>query len=61
MSDEKYSAETEPDEGRRPDLGDAPRTAEGLTDWTIPVIPSVRVDPGDWAWAHERREPAVPD
>lgn len=61
VSDEKYSAETEPDEGRWPDLGDAPRTAEGLTDWTIPVIPSVRVDPADWAWAHERREPAVPD
>lgn len=24
VSDEKYSAETEPDEGRWPDLGDAP-------------------------------------
>ncbi|MGK2351314.1 glycosyltransferase [Cutibacterium sp. V947] len=61
MSDEKYSARTEPDEGRRADRGDAPRTVEGLTDWTIPVIPSVRADPEDWAWAHERRTPAVPD
>lgn len=61
MSDETYSAETGPDVGRQSDRGGAPRTAEGLTDWTIPVISSVRADPEDWAWAHERRKPADPD
>ncbi|MSS45955.1 glycosyltransferase family 2 protein [Cutibacterium sp. WCA-380-WT-3A] len=61
MSDEKYSAQTGSGESRQSDRGDAPRTAEGLTDWTIPVIPSVQVDPEDWAWAHERRTPVDPD
>ncbi|WCC79390.1 glycosyltransferase family 2 protein [Cutibacterium equinum] len=61
MSDEKYSAQTDPHEGSRFDRGDAPRTADGLTDWTIPVIPSMRADPQEWAWAHEHSKPAVPD
>ncbi|MDO4413339.1 glycosyltransferase [Cutibacterium sp.] len=59
MSDEKDPVQTTPDE--EPGRSDAPRTAEGLTDWTIPVIPSVRVDPQDWAWARESRNPDVPD
>ena len=61
MSDEKYSAETGPGESHQFDRSDAPRTAEGLTDWTIPVIPSTRIDPEDWAWAHEQRKPVDPD
>ena len=61
MSDEKYSAETGPGESHQCDRSDAPRTAEGLTDWTIPVIPSTRIDPEDWAWAHEQRKPVDPD
>ena len=61
MSDEKYSAETRSGKGRRYGRSYAPRTADGLTDWTIPVIPSARVDPEDWAWAHERRRPVDPD
>jgi len=61
VSDEKYSAETGPGESHQFDRSDAPRTAEGLTDWTIPVIPSTRIDPEDWAWAHEQRKPVDPD
>ncbi|WP_130865936.1 glycosyltransferase family 2 protein [Acidipropionibacterium timonense] len=29
-----------------------PRTSEGLTDWTIPVVPSNPVHEKDWEWAH---------
>ena len=32
--------------------GEPPRTDEGLTDWTIPVVPSVPVLEEDWEWAH---------
>lgn len=44
-----------PDTGPAPTGGDVPRTAEGLTDWSIPVVPSMPVKQEDWAWAHERR------
>lgn len=41
--------------GPAPGGGEGPRTAEGLTDWSIPVVPSLPVKQEDWAWAHERR------
>lgn len=44
--------------GPSPSGGTGPRTDEGLTDWTIPVIPSVPVRAEDWAWAHEARPEA---
>lgn len=39
----------------------APRTSEGLTDWTIPAVPSVEVDPADWEWARRPAETPTPD
>lgn len=44
-----------PGTGPAPAGGEGPRTAEGLTDWSIPVVPSMPVKQEDWAWAHERR------
>lgn len=37
-----------------------PRTDEGLTDWTIPVVPSLPVKEEDWEWAWKSEpEPAT--
>lgn len=61
MSDERNATGNDPLGERHSARGEPPRTEEGLTDWTIPVIPSVRVDPEDWTWAREREVEAAPD